>query len=241
MPRGDDWPGRPAPVLVIDLDGTVLRVNSFPHWVLFLMFGPIRGVGIVRRIRLSLRAARLLLLRKLQRIDHGALFAGLQLAWSELPAPATDLRIDPLQTKLLREVRPNLRPLLEMVASGRVDAVLATAAAGDYACGLGRRLGFRHVLATPPARPSIAPINAGARKRDAVLAFLECAGWAGRPLILLTDHIDDLPLMRLCTRVCWFGPAEHAQAAIDANGATDFVLCRTLDAQAARFSCITAS
>src|SRR5262249_726102 len=112
MPRGDDWPGRPAPVLVFDLDGTVLRVNSFPHWVLFLFFGPIRGIGAPRRLRLAFRAARLLLLRKLHRIDHDTLLAGLQRAWWEIPSSVTGALVDPLQTMLLRHVRPNLRPLL---------------------------------------------------------------------------------------------------------------------------------
>lgn len=252
MPRGDDWPGRRVPVLVFDLDGTVLRVNSFPHWVLFLIFGPIRGIGTARRMRLALRAAWLLLLRKLGRIDHTALLRELQRAWREIPTSVTGALVAPLQTMLLRRIRSNLRPLLQMVASERLDAVLATAAAGEYAEGLGRRLGFRHVLATLPAGELTAPINSGTHKRDRVLAFLESAGWRDRPLILLTDHIDDLPLMQRSTLVCWFGPAERAQEAYAAADCTGFVLCRELSArdilgavegapQAAQFSAITAS
>jgi phosphoserine phosphatase len=118
-----------------------------------------------------------------------------------------------------------------MVASDRLDAVLATAAAGEYAIGLGQRLGFHHVLATPPARGRGEYINGGTRKCERVLAFLENVGWQDRPLILLTDHIDDLPLMRVSTAVCWFGPAEGALAARDAAGDVNFLPCRELSAR----------
>jgi phosphoserine phosphatase len=209
----------------------VLRVNSFPYWVLFLIAGPIRGIGVAARLRLAHRAAWLLLLRKLRLIDHRALLSGLQRAWWAIASPVTGAATDPLQKLLLRRVRPNLWPLLQMVASGRVEALMASAAAGEYAEGLGLRLGFRHMLVTPPARARCEPINSGSRKRDRVLAFLQAAGWGDRPLILLTDHIDDLPLMRHSTLVCWFGPAEKAQEANEAAEGVDVVLCRHLTAR----------
>ena len=231
MPHGNDWRGRPAPVLVFDLDGTILTVNSFPYWVLSLIGGRIRGLRAGRRVRLAVRAMGLLILRKLRRIDHAALLSGLQQAWWAIPSSATQSVVAPLQTILLRRLRPNLRPILQLVASDRLDAVLATAAAGEYAIGFGLRLGFRHVLATPPARRRAEQINGGTRKRDRVLAFLESAGWHNRPLILLTDHIDDLPLMRVSAVVCWFGQAGGAQAARDAAGDVEFLTCRELSAR----------
>ncbi len=226
----DDWPGRPAPVLVFDLDGTILSVNSFQYWVLFLLGGRIRGLGVGCRVRLAVQAAWLLILRKLRRIDHASLLSALQQAWWAIPSSATCSVVDPLQTMLLRHLRPNLRPFLQMVASDRLDAVLATAAAGEYAIGLGQRLGFRHVLATPAVRGRTEYINGGTRKCDRVLAFLENVGWHGRPLILLTDHIDDLPLMRVSMAVCWFGSADGALAARDTAGDVNFLPCRDLSA-----------
>ena len=87
------------------------------------------------------------------------------------------------------------------------DAVLATAAAADYAEPLGRRLGFQHVLATRADRSAGEPANAGAVKRRSVDDFLRHAGWRDRSLILFTDHLDDLPLILDCDVVCWFGSA----------------------------------
>ena len=42
-------------------------------------------------------------------------------------------------------------------------------------------------------------------KRDRVLALLRQLDWFTRPRILFTDHLDDLPLMRECDAVFWFG------------------------------------
>jgi len=209
MPRGDDWPGRPAPVFIFDLDGTILDTNSFPFWVVFLIGGRIPGLRRRARLGLSARAAHLLLARKLGRLSHATFLRRLQRAWHRAAPCADALR--GFQAALLRRVRPNLQALLDQVAASRIDAVLATAAASEYALGLGRQLGFRHVVASFPARDD-APLNAGEHKRDAVLRLLERQQWHGRPLVLLTDHLDDLPLMRASTVVCWFGPGDIGES-----------------------------
>ena len=133
---------------------------------------------------------------------------------------------------LRRHVRANLKPALGMVAVDRLDAVLATAAAASYAVPLGRLLGFWHVLASPSDREAGEPINAGARKRDRVLDFLAASGWQDRPLVLFTDHIDDLPLMRVCCLVCWFGPEKRMVEARAAAPTAGFAFCRDLSAEA---------
>ena len=57
------------------------------------------------------------------------------------------------------------------------------------------------------------PSNVGERKRQAVLDFITSRGWQNRPRILFTDHEDDLPLIRICDMVYWFG-TESARAAV---------------------------
>jgi phosphoserine phosphatase len=105
------------------------------------------------------------------------------------------------------------------VEADEVDAVLATAAAGDYAYALGHALGFEHVIATSPARTPEDPDNIGEAKCEAVLAFLTKQGWDDRPRILVTDHRDDLPLIRVCHTVHWFGAkSERALMAREAPG-----------------------
>ncbi|MBC7799188.1 MAG: haloacid dehalogenase-like hydrolase [Gemmatimonadaceae bacterium] len=195
------------PVLIFDLDGTVLSVNSFPHWASFLLRRrlPHLSLGHSARIRLAVGAA--LVRRKLGRIGHEELKWRLQHLWQAAVAGDDGRAERALQDQLLRYVRPSLRQALSAVADGHADAVLATAAAADYADGLGRRLGFRHVLSTATHRDHPAASNVGDGKRDAVLAFLAREGWADRPRILFTDHRDDLPLIRVCSETRWFGPA----------------------------------
>ena len=136
--------------------------------------------------------------------------------------------VEGFQVYLQRQLRPNLQSLLDLVTSGKVDAVLATAASADYAAGLGERLGFQHVLATPAHRNSDDTPNRGPHKRHRVLEFLEGRNWTSRPLILVTDHIDDLPLMRESQLVCWFGSPKHIGAARAAAGNAQFIYCRDL-------------
>src|SRR5579883_3380438 len=121
-----------TPVVVFDLDGTILNVNSFPHWVLFLIAGRIRGLGWRRRAALSLRCQLLLLRRKLLRRSHDELLHRLQQAWAYV-SKDTPVTLTRFEDTLLRRVRPNLAAVLDLVRMERIDAVLATAASADYA------------------------------------------------------------------------------------------------------------
>jgi phosphoserine phosphatase len=223
MPRDE------TPVLICDLDGTILHANSFPLWVAYLIAGPLPGLGFHARIRLSSRVRRLLLRRKLGRIDHTELLRGIQEAWYEAGGRETGAAADRVQALLRRRVRPAFEPLLRQIAMGEMDAVMATAAAGEYAIRLGRQLGFGHVLATPCRLARDETLNARGNKLIQVLEFLTRQYWAERPIVLLTDHLDDLPLIRHSDAVGWFGSARAmAQASALANG-TKFVLCQRLD------------
>lgn len=219
----------PIPVLVFDLDDTILCCNSFPLWVLFLLTGRLRGVEATRRALLSLRVAGLLLCRKARRLGHDEFQRGLQAAWQATTTGGDLTPTSCLEATLLRRVRPNLRSCLRLMTERQMDAVLATAAAADYAEAFGRRLGFRHVLATRSGRAAGEPSNVGAIKRRRVVEFLHDIGWSDRPLILFTDHIDDLPLIQESDVVCWFGSAELLSA-LDAMAEkkTRFIPCRDM-------------
>jgi phosphoserine phosphatase len=224
MPRDET-----TPVVIFDLDGTILHGNSFPHWVLFLTFGRLREFGFRHRVLLSLRSLLLLLRRRFFGTSHEEFLWHLQDAWRAASAERRGRALDRFETKLLRLVRPNFASVLQLVATERIDAVLATAAAVDYAAGFGRRLGFRHVLATASNRCHGVPANSGACKREQVLAFLRGQGWHARPMILFTDHLDDLPLMRDSDTVYWFGPWTAFKQAAAAAANARFVFCRDLD------------
>lgn len=230
-----------SPVLICDLDGTILNCNSFPLWILYLMFGRLPELAPSARLILSFRLHKLLLYRRLGRIDHEQLMREVQLAWHSAIQNAADSAADRVPVLLRRRVRPAFEPVLRQIAAGDIDAVLATAAAGEYALPLGRQLGFRYVLATPcrlPGRVSHqgaldqGALNRGGQKLRRVREFLASREWSGRSRVLLTDHIDDLPLLQQCHAVGWFGSAETlARVRAKAKGVR-FVHCRWLDAAA---------
>lgn len=227
-------PDNNRPILVFDLDQTILSVNSFPRWVLFLIAGNLPGIGLCRRVGLSLRVQLLLLARKLGAFGHGKLLRHLHAAWRMAAAGSGAATARGFQATLLRYLRSNLRPILTLVAAEEVDAILATAALSDYATGLGRQLGFRHMLMTPAADDPATFVNSGERKRDRVLELVQERGWVGRQLILFTDHLDDLPLIREACAVFWFGSPEDMAAADALAPDVCFVFCR--DQSPARIS-----
>lgn len=196
MPPPDD-----SPLLIFDLDGTVLRINSFPRWALCMATARVGGLRAAPRVRLALQTQVLLLRRKLGRIHHEAILTELAAAWRGACGPAAEQAAAAFAAGLLRHVRPELRGLLDRVAAGEVDAILATAAAQDYALALGRALGFRIVIASDDSG-----WNRGERKRDRTLDYIAKRGWSGRRRIFFTDHEEDLPLIRASHAVCWFGP-----------------------------------
>jgi len=195
----------PLPVLVIDLDGTLLAGNSFHVWAAYLLRGRFPHLGRAARVRVSAAGALALGRRRLGMTDHDAFRIRLQELWAQAIDGDGGASERAVQEVLVRDVRPALRPLLKRVAGDRLDSLLATAAPSEYALGLGARLGFRHVVATPPWGSGDLRATRGVRKREVVMARLIEAGWQGRPLEVLTDHPDDLPLIEASQGTWWFG------------------------------------
>lgn len=212
-----DSPGRSTlrtdPILIFDLDGTLLSVNSFPYWVRYMLSGRFGGLKPSRRLALSLRTARILLERKLLGRSHYYTKRSLQALWAgSLAGDAAAIAAERLSATLQNHVRPNLSSVMATVASGRADALLATSAAGEYAQAFGKSLGFLHILATPLWKETDKAENRAERKRDRVLKKLMAEGWHQRPRFFFTDHEEDLPLMSECQRIFWFGRDEEAVA-----------------------------
>lgn len=216
-----------SPVYIFDLDGTLLSRNSFPLWAMHMLRGRVPHRGRARQAATSLAVARLLLRRKLGGLRHAALKQKLQALWRGATVGDGGEHAARLGESLVRLLRPNMAEMLRQVSTREVDAVLATAAAGEYAHVLGDRLGFDAVLASDAAGD-----NLGEEKCRRVLAFLVERNWSARPRVVFTDHLDDLPLMRACDAVCWFGPDdEHAAVARQLPNVA-VVASRSLDSHA---------
>jgi phosphoserine phosphatase len=225
---------RVEPILVFDLDGTVLRINSFPVWVAFLALGGPRGLSMGQQLKVTALAARLVMLRKLGQINHTVLMRRTQELWQFATAGDGGAAAQLLAKLLSRTTRHNLDPAIKLVSEGALDGVLATAAAEDYAVALGQRLGLQNVLATRTGRAMDEPENSGVHKRDRLQAWLDARGWSGRPLIFFNDHLADLPLMRECSIVCWVGSRRALKQAQRDVTNVRFVDCRKMNAREMR-------
>jgi phosphoserine phosphatase len=206
MPE-QDFGGKPA--IVFDLDGTILSINSFRLWVSQMIAGHFPGMSPWRRAVLSLGAIRALAKRKAGMSCHETLKWTLQRHWQKATRGDGGVGEREFVQRLCFYVRPDLIAVLGAVAEGKFDAVMATAAAADYAEAFGRLLGFNHILSTPRVREEGSPSTVGARKRDAVLSHLASLGWQNRPIIFFTDHAEDLPLILRSHTVYWFGSEEE--------------------------------
>jgi phosphoserine phosphatase len=212
MPRGAAAPSDGA--VVFDLDGTILSVNSFPLWVMHMIHGRFPRLPLLRRLALSLSTVRALVTRKAGLISHETLKWRLQRSWQAAVKGDGGAAERDFVRHLNSFVRPELTGVLAAVADGRLDAVLATAAAADYAEAFGRYLGFRHILATPRTREEGSPSTVGVRKRDTVLSHLDRRGLGDQPIVFFTDHAEDLPLILRSHTVYWFGKEEERRAMV---------------------------
>lgn len=216
-------------VLIFDLDGTILSINSYRAWVLYLLAGRFQHLRMTARANLSMRAAVVLLKSKLFRWPHIRTKRVMQKLWTEAVIDGRERQaLDLLVQSLAGRVRSNLSSLLAQLERDGADAVLTTAAAGEYAYAVAQRLGFRHVLATSKCTDEHWFDNSGDEKLKRTLAFLEQQRWHERKRIFFTDHISDLPLIRACDVAFWFGKVSDLDAVKRAAPEVRIVACEGL-------------
>src|SRR5262249_32284248 len=134
------------------------------------------------------------------RHSHQQAKSALQVLWAEaLEKDVKQSAAHSLSTLLESYIRPNMHQLMAMVADNHFDTVLATSAAGGYAHTLGNKLGFNYIIASDHVEAK------GKKKAEHVMALISAQGWNNRERIFFTDHEEDLPLIRQCHRVLWFG------------------------------------
>jgi len=216
-------------VFIFDLDRTILSVNSFPYWVLYMLTGHFDGLNPVERLALSIHTGQILLKRKVLGQSHYRTKQQLQRLWVRaVGKDVTHAATHRLNIILQGYIRPNIRSVLVAVAQQRIDAFLATSAAGEYAQELAKAMGFIHVLTTPLCGEPDRLENCGKRKCDRVLAMLAMQGWDQRMRILFTDHEDDLSLIRECQRTFWFGSNEDMEDIQAKVPQAKIIACRNL-------------
>lgn len=190
-------------VVFCDLDGTLVLDNSF-H--VFLVTAWAEG-SLGQRISLGLR----FLARSAGRLSGG--HAGLKkrvLIWfSRQPQAWQDSVVQATLCRLNATLSQPVLAALDAYRASGAQIVLATAAPDVYARALVEQIGATDCLATPfPAGRDWQELLAG-RKAAA------CSAWLGPQasyVIALTDHIDDLALLRLADEAVIVGPSTEVSA-----------------------------
>lgn len=202
---------RPPRVVVVDLDGTLIRANSFRKWLAFL------AKRFVRRPR-ALAAFALVFARRLaRRTDR----LGMKREVMALHAEVTEAEVRAFAHHLARfldeacwvRVRSHLADPQNVV-------VLCTAAPERYARPFASALGFEHVLATRDVSREPWQENFGRGKVERLRAYLSSLGMPGATIaVVYSDDRHDLPLMREAREVILVSPKASCLEAIRAAGA----------------------
>jgi len=209
------------PVLLFDLDGTLLSINSFPVWVKWMLWGKFTHLPMLWRLKLFIQTATALVRRKAGKDNHAEFKKRLQVAWRGATVKDESCQSSEfLADLMLGYVRDNLRPLINALSRTPYDAILTTAAAEEYAVPLAKKLGFTNVICTRLAAIPYLENLAETKMQNTVLE-LQRLQWGERTRIFFTDHIDDIPLVKVCEKTFWFGDAESfgiaKQMAPDSN------------------------
>ena len=204
MAPGPATPDR-APVVIFDLDNTLLAGNSFHRLVYLLHFrrGRPRPTwrttaatwratlrrGVHRQSRVEYKRAVQALLVRDARVGDG------DRPFGEAFAQLLETNLDPVVHECFRMAKD--RDCLTMLSTGALP---------EYAMPLGERLDFDVVIATSAFGDDPWVENIGERKREHAQAAAERLGLHNRFSILIADHDDDLPLASACDAVFWHGP-----------------------------------
>lgn len=214
--RGRDVsePSRAGPLhLVVDLDGTLIRANSFRLWTVVCFALPRATEG--GRYPGDLRRFASLYLQRLQgRIDHPRLKQAFVRSWHEAasgaPPGVFERRAERFAHWLHRRFLH--APVAELAASWPerhpgARRILATAAPRLYAGHFAALVDMEVVAAD----------DRDLRGEAKLAAVRELLGGAA-PFAVVTDHHDDLPLVRAAERVYLVEPTAVLMAAAAAEG-----------------------
>ena len=180
------------PALVIDLDGTLLQTNTFRDYLRFC------GRCAVPAFRwdLALSIALWVTLRKVRLITHSTMKRHLMQRTARFMQQKG--RLDDFAEEELLRGNPHVQAVMERYRNRGYLLVLATAAPALYAKALADDYRLDACLGTPlPSEVVIGEWheNVGEEKAQTLQRFLQQHD--AHMEALITDHHDDLPLLRL--------------------------------------------
>lgn len=212
------------PILIIDLDETLLSINSFRIWSAYFLYGKFEELNFQQRSLLWFKAAKIFIERKILRHSHAQTKSALHKLWVQ---DDNSKALENILIKLEKKIRPNMRGILELISQNKIDAILATAAASLYAEPFAARIGFLHITSTKLNDKE----NRGEEKSRRVSEFFEKQRWEARKKIFFTDHLEDMPFILKSDKLIWFGEPEKIGVIKKSAPKLDIILYKNLTAQ----------
>lgn len=184
-------------VLVVDLDGTLYTINTFHYFIKYLLLFCIKNLNLVLLVKVGIT----LFFRMLKLCSH----ARMKYDILNLISSRTDIDYQ----KFVNSISSKKRDITKVNDATFDMKILATAAPSCYANIIAENEQFQFCLGTNFSASSFNKEfeNIKDMKKNNVMAYLMSKGITEIDT-LITDHIDDLPLMKLANRNIIIEPNE---------------------------------
>jgi len=184
-------------LLIIDLDGTFVSVNTFHKWMKFIFIEELKRLHFISVFKIL----KIVGLRFTKSINHAQMkFAILELSEQNITTTQIDAFVNTLDTYVNHTI-------LEQLQKKCGTSILATAAPLLYAKQIKEKYYFDYVIATPSTKVSPWKENIKDEKSKNVSILLESQHLSYQTSILYTDHHDDTPLIRYTQKTYLINPS----------------------------------
>lgn len=193
-------------VLVVDLDGTLYNINTFHYFIKYLL----RFSLVNLNIKLFFKLLQAMFLRVLGVISHS------KMKFLILNAIKHNLKLD--YKAFVSNIAKYKNEIKQLEASNFDIKILATAAPSCYATIIAENEGFNTCLATNFPETSYRKDFENVRevKKQNVLSYLNSIG-KNQVDTIITDHFDDLPLIKVSKHVILINPNKETQNILQQN------------------------
>jgi len=194
-------------IILIDLDGTFVNVNTFHKWMKFLFIEAVKKFQVVSVIKILTIVA----LRYTKRINHA------EMKYRILEISEKIITQEQI-TQFVHTLTPNVnQTLLNIIQDNHTTTILATAAPLFYVQSIKKMYHFDFVVATDDIGHSPWQENIREIKAQNIKNLFTEKGFDTKDAVLYTDHHDDMPLMHIVSCTYLINASEKTKQFVDST------------------------
>lgn len=196
--------------VIVDLDRTLVTVNTFREYTIFACRMAIRRLRLLTAMSMATAVA----MRKARMISHGRM--KLRILRTSEPIMNERLLME-FSVLIAKHFNPIVIKEITRLKEEGISLILASAAPESYASLIARLANIDYHIATPASAAADWKECVGEEKKSRVLKLLREMGLNADGI--MTDHLDDLPLMRLMSgKITLVSPKKETLDAVNAEG-----------------------